>query len=354
MANGGFEDINVCTEYKATCEPEAWYFIPSYIVEPQGNDSNKYEILSVGSLVHGPRGGNYLYTKLLCPLIKGHRYAFSIWVATPKNKFDHLDVWLGENQPLKYRTALSVTDPAFTLRPAHVVNSKPRWKQYRYAFRATGNESFIMLGSFSDVPIDKAQIVANNKSGDILYAIDNVELVPLDKESRCKQYYGVVQQLYDQNYRHPAKPLDKIPIDSSLTSFDKNRGLDSLGSRKGKDSIYKVLDTLIIPDILFNYNSSQLNRRFIKSLDSIVSIITVKGFKKIEVLGHTDNIGTEKFNNELSLNRANTIRNYILSKTSASENLVEATGLGERKPVATNKTESGRRRNRRVEIILKK
>jgi OOP family OmpA-OmpF porin len=67
----------------------------------------------------------------------------------------------------------------------------------------------------------------------------------------------------------------------------------------------------------------------------------------VEIEGHTDSIGTDEFNNKLSLERAQSVVDYLKEKGIA-ENRVHAEGFGALKPVAENNTEEGRRKNRRV------
>jgi outer membrane protein OmpA-like peptidoglycan-associated protein len=114
-----------------------------------------------------------------------------------------------------------------------------------------------------------------------------------------------------------------------------------------------VVDTLIIPDILFETNSSKINKSFSKQLDNILNRISIKTYRQIEVIGHTDNEGSDKYNQHLSINRAIAIRDYIASKNLFNVKDVQAKGLGESQPRSSNKTTAGRQQNRRVEIILK-
>ena len=71
----------------------------------------------------------------------------------------------------------------------------------------------------------------------------------------------------------------------------------------------------------------------------------------IEVFGHTDSAGDEKINLQLSAQRAKTVADYLKSK-GVHEKSVFYVGLGERFPIASNATSSGREKNRRVEVHL--
>ncbi|MGE5640969.1 MAG: OmpA family protein, partial [Clostridia bacterium] len=66
-------------------------------------------------------------------------------------------------------------------------------------------------------------------------------------------------------------------------------------------------------------------------------------------IGHTDSIGTDEYNQKLSVRRAESVKSYLVSK-GVEQNRVYTEGKGEKQPVATNKTKEGRQKNRRVEI----
>ena len=72
---------------------------------------------------------------------------------------------------------------------------------------------------------------------------------------------------------------------------------------------------------------------------------------RIRIIGHTDNVGTERFNQKLSEGRANSVRDYLIEMGIEPER-IEAEGKGETQPITTNETEEGRAQNRRVEFIV--
>ncbi len=73
---------------------------------------------------------------------------------------------------------------------------------------------------------------------------------------------------------------------------------------------------------------------------------------RVRIVGHTDSTGSEAFNNPLSVDRAQSVRDYLAAR-GVSPSRIETTGHGEREPVADNNTEAGRAQNRRVEIFLR-
>jgi outer membrane protein OmpA-like peptidoglycan-associated protein len=74
---------------------------------------------------------------------------------------------------------------------------------------------------------------------------------------------------------------------------------------------------------------------------------------KFSIEGHTDSDGSDAYNQKLSEDRANVVKNALVERGISADNLI-AVGFGETKPVATNKTAKGKAQNRRTEVLLQK
>ncbi|MRX27127.1 OmpA family protein [Kangiella sp. HZ709] len=109
---------------------------------------------------------------------------------------------------------------------------------------------------------------------------------------------------------------------------------------------------LIMPgDITFETNRYDINGNFLPVLDSVSKVLYKFTDTKLEVAGFTDSTGSESYNQELSERRASSVSNYLRSRDVAGERL-KSVGFGEAYPAASNDTESGRSRNRRVELTI--
>ena len=107
-----------------------------------------------------------------------------------------------------------------------------------------------------------------------------------------------------------------------------------------------------IPDVLFDFNNATLRPEGRERLSKIAGIIlATPGTWGLSVEGHTDNVGSDSYNQSLSERRAETVRSYMVS-SGVPRQTVSARGFGESKPIAPNDTNEGRQRNRRVEIII--
>jgi outer membrane protein OmpA-like peptidoglycan-associated protein len=96
-----------------------------------------------------------------------------------------------------------------------------------------------------------------------------------------------------------------------------------------------------------------LNPKFIKELNDVLEKLNDKKFKMLEITGHTDNKGDSEYNLKLSKDRANAIKDFLVTRLQLNPEMVVIKGMGETLPVAGNETASGRQKNRRVEIIVK-
>lgn len=108
---------------------------------------------------------------------------------------------------------------------------------------------------------------------------------------------------------------------------------------------------VIRKNINFKVGSAELLRDSYNLLDQIAEVIKQNKVRKLLISGHTDSTHTESYNLKLSLARANAVKTYLVSKGISEESLVTQ-GFGKRKPKASNKSERGRKLNRRVEFFI--
>jgi OOP family OmpA-OmpF porin len=102
---------------------------------------------------------------------------------------------------------------------------------------------------------------------------------------------------------------------------------------------------------LFDFDKAILKEQGKAELQSLGAKIRSQGLSvaDIDVIGHTDNIGTEAYNKDLSLRRAEAVRDYLVSE-GVNADIIDVMGMGMSEPVASNDTEAGRAENRRVEV----
>ncbi len=103
--------------------------------------------------------------------------------------------------------------------------------------------------------------------------------------------------------------------------------------------------------ILFGTGSATLSPASKSSLEAFAESSNKNALTKIKIVGHTDNTGSDRINNPLSVSRAKSVYSYLISLGVAEERM-SFSGLGSTEPVESNKTVEGRRANRRVEVYI--
>ncbi|MFC5284326.1 OmpA family protein [Pedobacter alpinus] len=107
-----------------------------------------------------------------------------------------------------------------------------------------------------------------------------------------------------------------------------------------------------VNNIQFEYNSSVLRTSSYATLDGVSSMLRADKSKGLQLDGHASAEGTEEYNIQLSLDRANAVKTYLVNSGVDAKN-ISTTGYGESRPIASNATEEGRVANRRVEFRQK-
>jgi outer membrane protein OmpA-like peptidoglycan-associated protein len=105
---------------------------------------------------------------------------------------------------------------------------------------------------------------------------------------------------------------------------------------------------LILTGVNFDTGKATIRPESFPHLDVVVEFMAHKKSARVEISGHTDNVGNAKANKTLSEKRAQACRNYIVSKGIDKKRL-DAIGFGDERPIAPNDTDEGRQRNRRIE-----
>ena len=139
---------------------------------------------------------------------------------------------------------------------------------------------------------------------------------------------------------------DNAAREAAIKAEDMQRQIDALQARTTERGI-----VLTLGDVLFTSGRADLKAGAATNLDRLVQFLDHNPDRNVAIEGHTDNIGSDEYNQQLSQRRADSVRTFLMQKGIGPDRIV-ASGKGEHQPVSDNESEGGRQQNRRVEVII--
>jgi outer membrane protein OmpA-like peptidoglycan-associated protein len=347
ISNGGFEDENICTEYHKNCAPEAWIatsLTANYYFDDSVNAYRGRHFIGIAAgNLYRPGIRNFVRARLLCGLQKGHKYRLEFFIRSRNDILDSIGVYFSANDFLFEKMPFRYIEPQLWSAdiPEQPGISFSDWHKLSFEYIANGEEGFITIGNFKRED-HKREGRAEYKN-DYYFFVDEVSLIPENaREQLCAAADSVQREIYAENERHEL-------LSKKIYYYTKRPpAIQALpGTRMQAD---QRIDTLTIPDIFFKTASYELNPASHNLLDSFAGALNRSAIDSVVIEGHTDSIGKLQYNAELSASRANSVKEYLLSRSQTNNGLYRTRGFAYLKPVADNRTPAGRSRNRRVEI----
>ncbi|MBR1627184.1 MAG: OmpA family protein [Bacteroidales bacterium] len=198
-----------------------------------------------------------------------------------------------------------------------------KWQKIEGTFVAQGGERYLTIGNF--YPEDQSNHIDPGNTQNILpgayYYIDDVELYCLSCRSESEN------------------------VDNSFYTDDITKASSE------KDTLYSVGSTIVLENIFFDFDKSVLLPQSYVALLKLKNLLNEHPNMKILLAGHTDNKGKDKYNEKLSESRAKAVYDYLVER-GIDKKRVKYAGFGAKHPIADNKTEEGRAKNRRVEFTI--
>lgn len=186
----------------------------------------------------------------------------------------------------------------------------------------------------------------------------NNELVVFRSQKNNNEYQAISDTEGKFDTRLPAGDKYDIYImgfkdSSSVNVLD----IPALGPNSYYKNPFKVnlefepAKTFVLENVEFDFGKSSLRAESFAALDNLVEYLKRKPNERIEIGGHTDNVGSDEKNLVLSMERAKSIVAYLVAKGISIDRLV-AKGYGAEEPIEDNSTEDGRQKNRRTEVKI--
>ena len=259
-----------------------------------------------------------LQVRLNHPLIKGKEYNITLFISCADkiglsivNEFNILfskeSFIIPGNQNLIESPKIKFTGK---------FNNKKEWTELSTTYIGDGTEQFMTFGSFSYI---ENGVTYGKISGITKYAhyyIDDISITLVS--------------------------YDTFPIQAIIT--EEIPKLESIVN-------YNSGQTYVFDNLLFESGKSILLTREYPELKKLIHFLETQPKTRMLITGHTDNIGNTEFNKKLSYDRANALKLYLITK-GINEDFISIQGKGDTLPLNSNDTEEGRKRNRRVEILV--
>jgi len=217
--------------------------------------------------------------------------------------------------------------------------------------------AFSQNGTVQNANIPKDAPV-NVKMTDFKNHVLNNEIVVFKSKANSLEYQGITDSLGKFSTRLPAGDVYEIYVLGFKDSTAKNDlNIPATTGKAYYKNPFEVLiqhtpaKSFVLTDCNFETGKATLQPESFAVLDELVAYMNRKDDEKIEIQGHTDNVGSAKSNMVLSDARANTVRDYLITK-GIDPTRVTAKGYGSTVPVASNKTAEGKAQNRRTEVKI--
>jgi outer membrane protein OmpA-like peptidoglycan-associated protein len=335
VRNPGFEHYFNYTDnnFNLVFHPEHWYYNPTSTNHPIYFCADRFKNRKMpwnphpdSSKILAGDNLNYIsililpstqkaYTKFVSPLSAGKRYRLSIDIRAMDQSNYLSDLLVGLKE--KNRNLDSCLYNLQLVLPDSICNEAiyERWITLETEFIAQGKEEELVIAGGS--PTDYNKIISSDPEkyqlrryqgpARLKYYVDNIDLSPME---------------------------DSLPVQSI-----------------NKPDILKSGKSLILDNIYFDFDKYELLPASFPELDSLAGYLLLNPDLHLRISGHTDNFGSDAYNEVLSLKRAESVAEYLTNKGIGKDKL-SAVGFGDKLPVGSNDTEEGRRKNRRIEIQM--
>lgn len=375
--------------------------------ESEPKDGDAY----VGAILSGTseERREYIQGEFTEPMIADELYCITYhYRLASDSKFavDQISIYLSNTQVLTEGTNALGVEPQINNKAGLFLDNIEDWKRMCYVYKATGGEKFFIIGNFKDyqhtnyVATGKNVINQRNKEY-AYYYFDDVSVKQLLDCNECPcvphQFEVVITDTFYTGGLNPITgKINRIINDGRISlaiiggtppyevNWSNNSRALKLSNLSAGTYTYKIRDkyhctatgsvtfiepempvdefeeglqnieegaAIVLENIFFEFNKTTLLPESYAELDHVIDFVIQNDLKKIEISGHTDNEGSESYNQKLSEGRANAVVEYLKSNGVSSERLISV-GYGESKPIDTNSTEEGRAKNRRVEFRL--
>ncbi len=256
-----------------------------------------------------PHCKEYIEVQLKEPLVPGQNYQVSVKVAQLPNStpVNNIGFVFSDERVLHRNEDCILLKP--TVNFNQTMSYFGKWAKLHSQFVANTASQYVVIGNFY---LDNQTVALTGKYPYAYFYLDDV----------------VVKKV---------PPIIPVPVDKHDLQF----------------AVLVPNKLITLHNIYFEFDKADLHPRSQYELKQLTSILKSDPTMVIQIIGHTDDMGTDDYNNKLSIARAIAVKQYLINNQISAARL-EVAGKGDTEPMATNNTESGRQKNRRIEFRILK
>jgi flagellar motor protein MotB len=344
VVNSDLEEVNICDEHAARCAPAGWFYFKA---DPVGylNPGSNNKTISASGIHHfnllaaGVQDStrDYWQTKLLCPLEPGKKYTLSLKISATMAdpNLNDIGFWFTNRFIYTSRDSIMQPDNYIGFMDAKIKSMKNGWFLINKEITVSDTSSILVIGNFSKEKNSDILLKRRTDGRSVSIFVDDIQ-INCDKSAPCIINTQIKDSLYAIKRRHtkiePIKPITIIAPKETI--------IDTSIIRK-----HPQVDTISINSIQFALDDSRITD---KSVTKMLSVLTDRkvAIEKMEVIGYTDDLGTEAHNWELSKNRAASVIKLLVEEIGIDPKIISVRGEG------ISRRYEQKDLNRRVDIFV--
>lgn len=344
VVNSDLEEVNICDEHAARCAPAGWFYFKA---DPVGylNPGSNNKTISASGIHHfnllaaGVQDStrDYWQTKLLCPLEPGKKYTLSLKISATMAdpNLNDIGFWFTNRFIYTSRDSIMQPDNYIGFMDAKIKSMRNGWFLINKEITISDTASILLIGNFSKEKNRDILLKRRTDGRSVSIFVDDIQ-INCDKSAPCIINNQIKDSLYAIKRRHtkiePLKPIVVLAPKETI--------IDTSIIRK-----HPQVDTISINSIQFALDDSRITD---KSVKKMLSVLTDRkdAIEKMEVIGYTDDLGTEAHNWELSKNRAASVIKLLVEEIGIDPKIISVRGEG------ISRRYEQKDLNRRVDIFV--
>jgi len=293
-----------------------------------GTEEAKDGTSYIGLVSFSPSRRNYreyMQSKLNEPLSKKKLYCVEFYVSLADNSqffIDGLGIHFSKGKVKSQNDRFIPVEAQINNPSKNYLDNSNGWTLLSDVYEAKGGEQFITIGNFlrdSDLKIRQRNLesLKNTNHDYAYYYIDALNIKPINSKEECSCTFDLAEKELADTSNYTNEKFKNVRIET----------------------------------VLFDFDDTEISRQEQERLNEVINLMKDNPYIMLEVVGHADLIGNDEYNKSLSARRAEAVMNFLKDR-GIGKDRIKINYFGSSKPIASNNTNEGRAKNRRVEFLI--